>query len=190
MNGRTKTETFLGFAKSEELKPYSDDEKFLKEMQRETSALDGCWNLHRVTMKDSTAMDTTTIAKIMEMKERGAKYLNFQFLIGPGGSGSVEFQSENWTLGFEVERFAGVQESDVSASNTDEINFNLFNHWDSSENACDFEMFIINSDNEIVENALIYGNVYLDRINSANQEKMEDISYRVVINVFPEIEME
>jgi len=113
-----------------------------------------------------------------------------KFLIGPGGSGSVEFQSENWTLGFEVERFAGVQESDVSASNTDEINFNLFNHWDSSENACDFEMFIINSDNEIVENALIYGNVYLDRINSANQEKMEDISYRVVINVFPEIEME
>jgi len=49
-------------------------------MQRETSALDGCWNLHRVTMKDSTAMDTTTIAKIMEMKERGAKYLNFQVI--------------------------------------------------------------------------------------------------------------
>ena len=97
-------------------------------------------------------------------------------------------KSENWTLAFEVKRSAGVQES--GAFNTDEIGFNLFNHWDRKKReACRFEMFIINSDNEIIEDAMNGGNS-VDRIKSVKLEKLEDISYRVVINVFPEIEMQ
>ena len=65
----------------------------------------------------------------------------------------------------------------------------LIYHWYPSENACDFEMFIISND-EIVENAMISGNVYLDRLNAANQENLQDISYRVVINVFPRTDQE
>ena len=50
-------------------------------------------------------------------------------------------------------------------------------------------MFIINSDNEIIEDAMNGGNC-VDRIKSVKLEKLKDISYRVVINVFPEIEMQ
>ena len=49
-------------------------------MRRNMSALDGAWNLHRVSMKNSRGMSEDTISKIMEMKEKGAQYLNFQVL--------------------------------------------------------------------------------------------------------------
>ena len=42
------------------------------------SALDGAWNLHRVSMKNSRGMSKKQVAKVMEMKEKGAEYLNFQ----------------------------------------------------------------------------------------------------------------
>jgi hypothetical protein len=43
-------------------------------------ALDGAWNLHRFSMKNSRGMSEDKISKIMEMKEKGAQYLNFQVL--------------------------------------------------------------------------------------------------------------
>jgi hypothetical protein len=42
------------------------------------SALDGAWNLHRASMKNSRGMSEGKVAKIMELKEKGAQYLNFQ----------------------------------------------------------------------------------------------------------------
>ena len=54
-----------------------------------------------------------------------------------------------------------------------------------------FEIFVINSDNEIIENAKRYGmwdinfRIDLDRLKLAGQE-ISDVSYRVAINVFPQ----
>ena len=49
-------------------------------MRKNISAIDGVWNLHRVSMKNSRGMSDEQISKIMEMKEKGAQYLNFQVI--------------------------------------------------------------------------------------------------------------
>ena len=97
----------------------------------------------------------------------------------------MQFEGENWTLDFSVERSCGVGEDGVAGLDMDSISFTLVKNWSPLISEPDFEMFIINSNDEIVENAQICGNVYLDRVNASDKENLEDISYRVVINVFP-----
>ena len=47
-------------------------------MRQETSALEGAWHLSKASMKNSRGMSEEQIIKILEMKEKGAQYLNFQ----------------------------------------------------------------------------------------------------------------
>ena len=96
----------------------------------------------------------------------------------------MEFVGENWSFHFDVIR------SCCDGENMDSISFCLFNNWSTLISEADFEIFIINFNDEIIEDAETRGNVYLDRLKSPDEEKLEDISYRVVINVFPEIEEE
>jgi len=50
-------------------------------MRRKTSALDGSWNLHSVTMKNCRGMTKEEVEHVMKMKEYGALYLNFQVIV-------------------------------------------------------------------------------------------------------------
>lgn len=50
-------------------------------MRRKTSALDGSWNLHSVTMKNCRGMTKEEIDNVLKMKEYGALYLNFQVIV-------------------------------------------------------------------------------------------------------------
>jgi len=68
----------------------------------------------------------------------------------------------------------------------DYVNFCLFNHCDGED--LDYEVLIIEN-GEVNDNAQICGNVYLDRLAAAKQQKLEDISYQIVVNVFPETDL-
>jgi hypothetical protein len=48
------------------------------EIRRETSAIDGAWNLHRSSLKNTRGMSKEQIVKVCDMKEKGAENLNFQ----------------------------------------------------------------------------------------------------------------
>ena len=50
----------------------------MMEMRRETSALDGAWNLHSSSFKNVRGMSKEQIIKVCDMREKGAENLNFQ----------------------------------------------------------------------------------------------------------------
>ena len=99
----------------------------------------------------------------------------------------MEFVGENWSFHFDVHRSCDDGED---GEDMDSISFSLFNNRSTLISESDFEIFIINFNDEIIEDAETRGNVYLDRLKSPDEENLEDISYRVVINVFPEIKDE